>query len=178
MKKCFLCNKRAPKRFCLYYQNNICSICCGEKRKKEIACPKDCPYLRTAQTHLKEKLDITLLNYEEDFNKNLRRELINLKNTRLRDLKEEEVLEVLETLIEKIRLETKNLIYEPKIIDIRKQLIYETLETLIKNHLNGKEEYKRYDKDNLLTLLKLEERIIKDLRNRKEGYFKTFSLLS
>ncbi|MEO0119559.1 MAG: hypothetical protein ABIK60_03355 [candidate division WOR-3 bacterium] len=178
MKKCFLCNKRTPKRFCLYYQNNICSICCGEKRKEEIACPKDCPYLRTAQTHLKEKLDIPLLNYEEDFNKNLRRELINLKNTRLRDLKEEEILEVLEILIEKIRLETKNLIYEPKIIDIRKQLIYETLETLIKNHLNGKEEYKKYDKDTLLTLLKLEEKIIKELRKKEEDYFKTFSLLS
>ncbi len=177
MKKCFLCNKRISKRFCLYYQNYICSLCCGKKREG-IICPKDCPYLKTAQTYLKEKLDIPLLNYEEDFNKNLRRELIYLKNNRLKDLKEEEVLEVLEILIEKMRLETKNLIYEPKIIDIRKQLIYETIENLIKNHLNGKEEFKKYDKDTLLTLLKLEGKIIKDLRNKEEDYFKTFSLLS
>lgn len=178
MKKCFICNKRTPKRFCLYYQNNICSICCGERRREEIACPKDCPYLKTAQIHLKEKLHISLLNYEEDFNKNLRRELVRLKNTRLRDLKEEEILEVLEILIEKIRLETKNLIYEPKIIDIRKQLIYETIEILMKNHLNGKEEYKKYDKETILTLLKLEIRLIKDLKSKKENYFKIFSLLS
>lgn len=178
MKKCFLCNKRIAKRFCLYYQNHICSLCCGKKRKEEIICPKDCPYLKTAQDYLKEKLAIPLLNYEENFNKNLRRELIYLKNTRLKDLKEEEVLEVLEILIEKIRLETKNLIYEPKIIDIKKQLIYETIETLIKNHLDGKEEFKKYDKDTLLILLKLEEKIIKDLRNKEENYFKILSLLS
>lgn len=178
MKKCFLCNQRISKRFCYYYQNYICSICCGEKRKGEINCPKDCPYLKTAQTHLKEKLDIPLLNYEEDFNKNLRRELIRLKNTRLRDLKEEEILEVLEIIIEKIRLETKNLIYEPKIIDIRKQLIYETIENLVKNHLDGKEEYRKYNKETILTLLKLEEKIIKELKNKEEDYFKTFSLLS
>ncbi|MEO0087115.1 MAG: hypothetical protein ABIK59_04970 [candidate division WOR-3 bacterium] len=178
MKKCFLCNKRIPKRFCPYYQNDICSLCCGEKRREEIICPKDCSYLKSAQTHLKEKLNIPFLNYEEDFNKNLRKQLINLKNTRLRDLKEEEILEIIEILIEKIRLETKNLIYEPKIIDIRKQLIYETLESLIKNHLNGQENYKKYTKEYILTLLKLEEKIINNLKEKEESYFKIFSLLS
>ncbi|MCS7250597.1 MAG: hypothetical protein N2323_06755 [candidate division WOR-3 bacterium] len=177
MRKCLLCNKRTSKRFCPYYQKNICSICCGEKRK-EINCPKDCVYLKNAQTHLKEKLSLPLLNYEEDFNKNLRKELIHLKNTRLKDLKEEEILEVLEIIIEKVRLETKNLIYEPKIIDIRKQLIYETIENLIKNHSDGKKEYKKYDKETILTLLKLEEKIIKELKNKEEDYFKIFSLLS
>uniref|UniRef100_A0A7V6CN95 Uncharacterized protein n=1 Tax=candidate division WOR-3 bacterium TaxID=2052148 RepID=A0A7V6CN95_UNCW3 len=176
--KCFICNQKTGKRYCPYYQNYICSQCCGEKRKEIINCPESCSYLKAAKNYLKEKINLQSLNYEEDFNKNLRKELLKLKNTRLKDLKEEEILEVLKIIIEKIRLEISGLIYEPKIVDIRKQLVYDAIENLIKNHLNGKEEYKKYQKDTLLSLLKLENRIIKELKEKGEDYFKFFLLFS
>jgi hypothetical protein len=48
---CPLCNQRKAKRACPALGKHICAICCGTKRLVEIACPPDCGYLSTAQSH-------------------------------------------------------------------------------------------------------------------------------
>ncbi len=45
MKKCIICNQRKGNRFCPVFKNDICSLCCGTKRQKEITCPSQCRYL-------------------------------------------------------------------------------------------------------------------------------------
>ena len=49
--QCPLCRRRRAKRTCPALGHNICTVCCGTKRLSEIACPADCRYLSTAQTH-------------------------------------------------------------------------------------------------------------------------------
>lgn len=51
MALCPLCRKRKPRRFCPARREEICAICCGTKRRVEIACPSDCPYLQSAERH-------------------------------------------------------------------------------------------------------------------------------
>src|SRR4029450_10887073 len=45
MAACPLCRSRKGKRSCPALRADICSVCCGEKRLVEIACPSDCVYL-------------------------------------------------------------------------------------------------------------------------------------
>ena len=45
MATCPLCRQRKGKRACPAKGVEICSHCCGTKRRIEIACPEDCAYL-------------------------------------------------------------------------------------------------------------------------------------
>lgn len=51
MVSCPLCQQRKAKRHCPALGRTICSICCGTKRRVEISCPSDCPYLAAAREH-------------------------------------------------------------------------------------------------------------------------------
>lgn len=42
---CPLCARRKGKRHCPAKGAAICAACCGSKRRVEVACPDDCPYL-------------------------------------------------------------------------------------------------------------------------------------
>jgi hypothetical protein len=48
---CRLCRLRRAKRPCPALGHDICPVCCGTKRIREIACPPTCVYLETAQKH-------------------------------------------------------------------------------------------------------------------------------
>ena len=45
---CPLCGQRKGRRACPAKATHICSLCCGTKRRVEIDCPDDCPYLAGA----------------------------------------------------------------------------------------------------------------------------------
>lgn len=42
----------------------ICTVCCGEKRGVEIACPPDCPYFARGQRYQEEKITRQRINKE------------------------------------------------------------------------------------------------------------------
>ena len=48
---CPLCRQRKAKRPCPALGHDICAVCCGTKRLREIACPPTCGYLDAAQKH-------------------------------------------------------------------------------------------------------------------------------
>ena len=50
-KKCHLCGRRRGRRACPALGHSICSQCCGTKRLVEVACPSDCVYLLSSQSH-------------------------------------------------------------------------------------------------------------------------------
>lgn len=54
--KCILCNSRKAKRYCPAKRDEICPICCGEKRGVEIDCPLDCRYFIEGQKHHQQKV--------------------------------------------------------------------------------------------------------------------------
>ncbi len=45
MAKCLTCGERKGNRFCSAINGNICSLCCGSKRQKEIVCAPPCDFL-------------------------------------------------------------------------------------------------------------------------------------
>jgi len=49
--QCPLCRQRPARRSCPAKGFQICTVCCGTLRQREIACPADCPYLASAQAH-------------------------------------------------------------------------------------------------------------------------------
>ena len=50
-KKCHLCARRRGRRACPALGHSICAQCCGSKRLVEVACPPDCVYLLSSQSH-------------------------------------------------------------------------------------------------------------------------------
>ncbi|MGH9163471.1 MAG: hypothetical protein ACRD2X_26225 [Vicinamibacteraceae bacterium] len=48
---CPLCRARKARRSCPALGQQICPLCCGTKRRVEIACPETCSWLRAAETH-------------------------------------------------------------------------------------------------------------------------------
>lgn len=54
--KCILCRKRKAKRFCPAKNEQICPVCCGQKRGIEIDCPLDCEYFVEGQKHQQQKV--------------------------------------------------------------------------------------------------------------------------
>jgi hypothetical protein len=48
---CPLCGTRKARRGCPALGTLICPVCCGTKRRAEIACPDDCGWLRSAESH-------------------------------------------------------------------------------------------------------------------------------
>jgi hypothetical protein len=51
MAKCASCGERKGDRFCLRLNANICSLCCGTKREKEILCLEACEYLKKGKDY-------------------------------------------------------------------------------------------------------------------------------
>lgn len=51
MAKCSKCKKRKAKRYCPALGSELCSLCCGLLREKEIHCPSNCPFLEKHKSY-------------------------------------------------------------------------------------------------------------------------------
>ena len=58
MAKCLTCGERKGNRLCPVVNGNICSLCCGSKRQKEILCISSCSYLKKGTEYQTDR-DIT-----------------------------------------------------------------------------------------------------------------------
>jgi hypothetical protein len=45
MAKCVRCQKRKAKRHCPGLAGDLCPLCCGQHRNRDIRCPAGCPFL-------------------------------------------------------------------------------------------------------------------------------------
>ncbi|MBM3298222.1 MAG: hypothetical protein FJY83_11580, partial [Candidatus Aminicenantes bacterium] len=48
MAKCSRCRQRKAKRSCPALGEELCSLCCGRHRLRDIPCPPGCPFLKGA----------------------------------------------------------------------------------------------------------------------------------
>ncbi len=56
MAKCARCQKRKAKRHCPALGLDICSLCCGLLREKEIHCPPNCVYLKQHKPYQEKRI--------------------------------------------------------------------------------------------------------------------------
>ena len=71
MVKCVMCKERKGNRFCPAVNGDICSLCCGSKRQKEIRCVDSCDYLKKGSEYqldrdITRKIDEDLHRESED----------------------------------------------------------------------------------------------------------------
>lgn len=122
---CWSCKKVKGKRSCpAHHGDSICPRCCGSKRRTEIRCPDDCPYLhgehdrlwesparRTEQAqfiaHFGEvqREQVPLLVF-------LHHLLLQARQNFAHDLSDRETLEVVSTLARTFETLSKGIIYE------------------------------------------------------------------
>ena len=55
MAKCVTCGERKGNRVCPAVNGDICSLCCGSKRQKEIRCVDSCDYLKKGSEYQLER---------------------------------------------------------------------------------------------------------------------------
>jgi len=80
MAKCAKCKQRKAKRYCPALGDNLCSLCCGMLREKEIHCPSSCTYLVTHKPYQEKR---TLEKKETPSARNMAAEDDILKDERM-----------------------------------------------------------------------------------------------
>jgi len=124
MAACPLCRSRKGKRSCPALRATICSVCCGEKRLVEIACPSDCVYLEQGTRNDMSREAADYLRHQEP-QKALRwiraveglgflLEVIerSIASSSLRDLEDADLLLALTSARKTFESESKGVIYE------------------------------------------------------------------
>lgn len=56
MAKCSKCNKRKAKRHCPSLRAELCNLCCGLLRQRELHCPSNCPFLTKHRPYQEKKI--------------------------------------------------------------------------------------------------------------------------
>lgn len=56
MAKCNRCHKRKAKRHCIALGVDLCSLCCGLIREKEIHCPPNCLHLKKHKSYQEKRI--------------------------------------------------------------------------------------------------------------------------
>lgn len=127
MAKCPICRTRKAKRLCPVKKQDICAICCAEKRMIELACPESCLYLRDARQAAGARRTPKLLQYLaandkvhlfdafDRFNAviaMLERAIVKVQRYQFRDLTDEEVLAGVENAIKTYETLDRGIIYE------------------------------------------------------------------
>jgi hypothetical protein len=130
--KCGLCNLKKAKRHCPAKNALICPQCCGEKRVLEIDCPETCPYLIAGR-----KRDVadysrrigTLNLKDHDRNSRVFRDhqdviahleyAIARERMASRDLRDRDVMQAVDILLDTYRTEDNGVLYEKTSEDLR-----------------------------------------------------------
>jgi hypothetical protein len=130
--KCVVCGQRKAKRPCPAKASLICAQCCGEKRILEIDCPETCEFLQTGRAressqvrelHFRRnpvpqaKLERLLAEFEQflggmEF-------LIAEERRSSKGLKDQDVANALDLVLDTLRTEQKGIIYEHSSSDLR-----------------------------------------------------------
>jgi len=153
--KCGLCDLKRAKRHCPAKNALICPQCCGEKRVLEIDCPESCPYLIAGR-----KRDVadyarrisTLDPRDHDRNGRVFQDhqdviaqleyMIARERMSSRDLRDRDVAQAVDILLDTYRTEDNGVLYEKKSEDLRVEPLRRELRKAIESLRNPEEEEK------------------------------------
>ena len=153
--KCGWCDLKRAKRQCPAKSVLICPQCCGEKRVLEIECPEDCPYLIAGRKN--DMADYarrigTLDSSDHDRNSRIFRDyqdvIAHLEYTiarermSSRDLRDRDVMQAVDILLDTYRTEDKGVLYEKTSEDLRIEPLRRELRKAIESLRNPEEERK------------------------------------
>jgi hypothetical protein len=147
--KCVLCEQKKAKRFCPAKNAQICPLCCGTKRVLEISCPESCEYLqagrkRGIEDYQKRLQEMDLLNQEKhrrvisQYQDAIAHLEYAISQERLlsRDLKDKDVAQAVDVLLDTYRTEDKGILYETTSDDIRIEPLRQELRKIIETYRN------------------------------------------
>ena len=153
--KCGLCDLKRAKRHCPAKNALICPQCCGEKRVLEIDCPENCPYLIAGR-----KRDVadyarrigTLDAMDHDRNSRVFRDhqdaiahleyMIAHERMSSRDLRDRDVAQAVDILLDTYRTEDNGVLYEKASEDLRVEPLRRELRKAIESLRNPEQEAK------------------------------------
>ena len=153
--KCGLCDLKRAKRHCPAKSALICPQCCGEKRVLEIDCPETCPYLIAGRE--REVADYarrigTLDPRDHDRNSRVFHDhqdaIAHLEYTiarermSSRDLRDRDVMQAVDILLDTYRTEDKGVLYEKTSEDLRIEPLRRELRKVIESLRNPEGEAK------------------------------------
>jgi hypothetical protein len=146
--KCVLCGRRKGKRYCPAKNDSICAQCCGEKRILEIDCPDSCEYLRVGRNRETDEYTRFVRNMHgrREMHERVLREnqgvvahleyMLAQERRSTRDLRDKEVAEALDLLLESRRTEDKGILYEKTADDLRVESLRRMMRDVIESHRN------------------------------------------
>ncbi len=152
--KCVLCDRRKAKRFCPAKNTLICAQCCGEKRVLEINCPESCGYLQAGREREMKDYAKRVRGMDSSGLEKRQRLLTEHQNVlaqieylfareRLssRNLKDKDIVDTIDVLLETYRTEDKGVLYEKTAEDLQIEALRRELKKVIESLRNpeGKE---------------------------------------
>ena len=157
--KCPLCNQRKGIRSCSALRAQICSLCCGTKRRRTVSCPDDCSYLvsgRDYQTHRIDQAEPIkkIREISPDYMNNIEQSILSVQDTRFRNLIDSEVKEALENVLKTIETAERKIIYEYRSPNPRIQILADSVYQIIDKHQKGEDGMRRVTLDETKACLK------------------------
>lgn len=135
MLKCSYCSKRGS-RFCPAKKVELCPQCCGRLRRVTIQCLEECEYLLESRRQALKKLLAVYGNSDFEMKwfellHNLRFTLVDIRRRSSGDLTNDDVIQALESLVEIKRIQQKGLIYTPKLVNHKVQMLVAAMERVM-----------------------------------------------
>jgi hypothetical protein len=157
--KCQLCNQRRGIRNCPALRTQICSLCCGSKRRRTITCPEDCSYLISGRNYQEQRFGNTEIlkkarELSPDYMNNIEQSILTIQDTRFRNLQDSEVKEALENVLKTIETAERKIIYEYRSPNPRIQIVADSVYQTIEKHQKGEDGMRRVTADETKACLK------------------------
>ena len=141
MASCVLCAARRGTRPCPALKTEVCSLCCGTRRRRTVACPDDCGFLRQGRAYQELRVGATeplrkARELSPEYVNALDLSILEVRNTRFRDLLDREVREALESVLKTVETGEKGLIYEYRSPDPRIQILSDAIKRVVDEFQN------------------------------------------
>lgn len=132
MTPCILCATRRGTRPCPALKTDICTICCGTKRRRTVDCPEDCQFLKQGRAYQEQRAGDTeplkrVRDMDAEYVNALDQSILEVRNDRFRDLLDREVKEALENVLKTVETAEKGLLYEYRSPDPRIQILADSV---------------------------------------------------
>jgi hypothetical protein len=132
MTPCILCASRRGTRPCPALKTDICTICCGTKRRRTVDCPEDCQFLKQGRRYQEQRAGDTeplkrVRELDAEYVNALDQSILEVRNNRFRDLLDREVKEALENVLKTVETAEKGLLYEYRSPDPRIQILADSV---------------------------------------------------
>jgi hypothetical protein len=182
---CPLCGIRRARRGCPALGKEICAICCGTKRKVEIACPDDCSWLASAREHppaalvRQQQRDVSMfVRFVRDFSERqsqlfllISTFLVRYQPPQLQRLIDDDVAEGMTALAATFETASRGVIYEHRPATLAGERLIAALKPVLAE--TGRGLGSAFERDAVVVLRRVQE-AIRDVRGQSDENRRAF----